>query len=93
MPAPMAAVLIADPECHEPGRADLLIELYGLTPKEAAIATKLSEGKTVEQAAAEMEITYQTARTHLRRIYLKTGTSRQSELMLLITRLPPGTGV
>ena len=32
--------------------------------------------------------TYETARTHLRRIFSKTGTSRQAELILLIARHP-----
>ncbi|MEO8131918.1 MAG: helix-turn-helix transcriptional regulator [Bryobacteraceae bacterium] len=89
MIAPAAVVLITDPERHQPASVDLLIHLYDLTPKEAAMAAKLSLGKSVEEAAGEMNITYETARTHLRRIFSKTGTSRQTELMLLITRLPP----
>jgi DNA-binding CsgD family transcriptional regulator len=34
----------------------------------------------------------ETARTHLRRIFSKTGTSRQAELILLIARHPMMTG-
>jgi len=62
-----------------------------LTPKEAALTARLSEGKTIHQAAREMEMSYETARTHLRRIFDKTGTSRQSELLLLIANLPRQT--
>ena len=56
------------------------MQTYKLTRKEAMLAAKLSEGKSVEQAAEELAITYETARTHLRRIFSKTGTSRQAEL-------------
>jgi DNA-binding CsgD family transcriptional regulator len=89
MRMPVAVVLIMDPEWQKPTSVDLLIQIYKLTPKEAALAAKLSEGKPVEQAAEELTITYQTARTHLRRIFSKTGTSRQTELLLLMARLPP----
>ncbi len=89
MIAPAAVVFITDPERQEPASVDLLIQIYKLTPKEAAMAAELSRGKSVEQAAAEMSITYETARTHLRRIFSKTGTSRQTELLLLMARLPP----
>jgi DNA-binding CsgD family transcriptional regulator len=90
--APRAVALLTDPERPEPAKSELLIELYGLTPKEAKMTIELSEAKSVEQAADEMGITYQTARTHLRRIFSKTETSRQSELLLLIARLPGGEG-
>lgn len=88
MARPMTLVLITDPERHPPASTDLLKQLYKLTPREAAFAAKLSQGKSVEQTATELSITYETARTHLRRIFVKTGTSRQAELLLLIARLP-----
>jgi DNA-binding CsgD family transcriptional regulator len=87
-PAPRAVVFVTDPERPRPGNRDLLIQLFGLTRKEADMSVKLSEAKSIEQAAEEMGITYETARTHLRRIFSKTGTSRQTELLLLLARLP-----
>ena len=64
-----------------------LISLYGLTRGEAAIATKLIEGKTIEEAASGLFISPHTARTHLKRIFMKTDTHRQPELVvrMLIT--------
>lgn len=88
--APRAVAFVTDPERPGPAKTEILVQIFGLTPKEAQITEKLSNGKSVEQAAEEMDITYQTARTHLRRIFDKTGTSRQSELLLLIARLPGG---
>lgn len=87
-PVPRAVAFISDPERSRPAPRDLLVQLFGLTPKEADMTSKLSEAKSVEQAAEEMGITYQTARTHLRRIFSKTGVSRQTELVLMLARLP-----
>lgn len=88
LPKPMVLVLITDPEGQTPASTQVLMQLFKLTRKEAALAAKLSEGKSVEQAAGELSIRYETARTHLRRIFTKTGTSRQAELLLTIARLP-----
>jgi DNA-binding CsgD family transcriptional regulator len=88
MRAPAAVVLIADPEQYEPPSVELVRQIFKLTRKEAEIAVRLSEGKSIEQTAEELSITYETARTHLRRIFSKTGTSRQTELLLLMARLP-----
>ncbi len=59
-----------------------LISLYGLTRSEAAFAAKLVQGKSIEQAAQEMFISEHTARTHLKRIFMKTDTHRQPELVV-----------
>ncbi len=89
---PVAVALITDPERQAPASTDLLMQAYRLTRKEAKLAAKLFEGKSLDQAAQELAITYETARTHLRRIFSKTGTSRQAELILLIARHPMMTG-
>jgi DNA-binding CsgD family transcriptional regulator len=59
-----------------------LISLYGLTRGEAALAAKLVEGKSIEVAATELFISPHTARTHLKRIFMKTDTHRQPELVV-----------
>jgi DNA-binding CsgD family transcriptional regulator/PAS domain-containing protein len=89
---PVAVALITDPEKQTPASTDVLMQAYKLTRKEAMLAAKLFEGKSLEQAARELAITYETARTHLRRIFSKTRTSRQAELILLIARHPMMTG-
>lgn len=88
--SPVAVVLITDPERPGPAKTELLTQIYGLTPKEAQMTVELSSAKSMEQAADVLGITYQTARTHLRYIFNKTGASRQSELILLVTKLPGG---
>ena len=61
-----------------------LISSYGLTRGEAAIAAKLVTGKSIEETAEELFISPHTARTHLKRIFMKTDTHRQPELVLRI---------
>jgi DNA-binding CsgD family transcriptional regulator len=47
----------------------------------------LGQGQTLDEAAEQLQMRYETARTHLRRILSKTETSRQTELALLLERL------
>jgi len=61
-----------------------LCRLYGLTRGEAALAVYLVRGKSIEEAAAELFISPHTARTHLKRIFMKTDTHRQTELVVRI---------
>lgn len=82
-----ALVLIADPERHRPVAVDALKQTYGLTSKEAGLALALAEGETLQQVAERLEMQYETARTHMRRILSKTGTSRQAELVGLLERI------
>ena len=64
--------------------AEVLVKLYGLTRGEAGLATHLVKGKSIEEAAAAMFISPHTARTHLKRIFMKTDTHRQTELVVRI---------
>jgi DNA-binding CsgD family transcriptional regulator len=59
-----------------------LISLYGLTRGEASLAAKLIQGKSIEDAASELFVSPHTARTHLKRIFMKTDTHRQPELVV-----------
>ena len=71
-----------DPDLIVDERA--LITIYGLTRGEAALAARLVQGKSIESAADELCISPHTARTHLKRIFMKTDTHRQPELVLRI---------
>lgn len=59
-----------------------LVSLYGLTRGEASLAAKLVQGKSIEDASSELFISPHTARTHLKRIFMKTDTHRQPELVV-----------
>jgi DNA-binding CsgD family transcriptional regulator len=54
----------------------VLCKLYGLTRGEAGLAAHLLKGKSIEEAAEALFISPHTARTHLKRIFMKTDTHR-----------------
>jgi DNA-binding CsgD family transcriptional regulator/PAS domain-containing protein len=64
-----------------------LREVFGLTHMEAKVASVISTGASPEQAAEEMGIAVVTARNHLKAVFAKTGTHRQSELAALLAAL------
>ena len=60
---------------------DILTGLYGLTQTEAKLVQLMSNGMTLDEAAQELEISVNTARTHLKHVFHKTGINRQTELI------------
>ena len=85
----VVAVFVTDPEKQPHTAADTLWRLFQLTPAETRLAGLLAGGNTVKDSAAQLHVTVQTARSRLKEIFLKTGTSRQSELVRLLLKLPP----
>lgn len=64
----------------------LIATLFDLTPSEANLAALLTQGLTLAEAAAETGLTESTVRSYSKRIFSKTGVSRQAELVRLILR-------
>jgi DNA-binding CsgD family transcriptional regulator len=62
----------------------ILMGLFDLTPAEVKLAVALATGRTVQQAAIDASIQLTTARTYLDRIFRKTGTHQQSQLVALL---------
>ena len=79
-----ALLMLYDQELSLKVNVDVLSKLYGLTRGEAALAAILVRGKSIEEAADELFISPHTARTHLKRIFMKTDTHRQTELVVRI---------
>lgn len=69
------------------GSLDLVQSLYNLTGREMQIVRLLADGHSIDSASEVMEISGNTARTHLRAVFSKTSTTRQSELMHLCAGL------
>ena len=67
-------------------QAALLHGLFDLTPAEARLAALVGSGLPPREAAKNLGITEETARTVLKRVFSKTGVSRQSELAALLTK-------
>lgn len=62
---------------------EIVSELFGLTSAEARLAVALTSGLSLRDSAANQGITVGTARSYLVRVFAKTGTARQSELVSL----------
>ncbi|BAW07137.1 helix-turn-helix transcriptional regulator [Nocardia seriolae] len=91
-PRRLALVVIVDPEGEEPGCRETLRELYGLTRAESQVAFEVLRGSGLSAVARELYISVNTARTHLRQVFAKTGTNRQAELVRLLSCVLSGTG-
>ena len=81
-------VIVSDPVLSARREVEALRGAFGLTVTEARVARLLATGMRPEQVAAELGIRVQTVKTHLRAIFEKTGTSRQSELVRTILLMP-----
>ncbi len=78
------ALFLADPARPAGPSAEALRERFQLTRAEAALALRLTEGESLANAATALDIAYNTARSHLRAIFAKTGTHRQVQLIALL---------
>ncbi|MDR6288488.1 DNA-binding CsgD family transcriptional regulator [Inquilinus ginsengisoli] len=83
---PLAAIFIMDPDRGDTPDPALLQELFGLTAAEAAFAAEISRGDGLQAVAGRLAIADTTARTHLARVFEKTGTRRQAELVRLLAQ-------
>lgn len=64
--------------------SELVAEAIGLTPTEAKLAGLLAEGLRLDHIGELMGIAKPTVNYHLRNIYQKSGSSRQSDLINLL---------
>lgn len=70
--------------------AEVLAVIHGLSPREAALAIGLAQGETILDAGARLGLTAETARNYSKRLYAKTGTTGQAQLVaLVLTGLAP----
>jgi PAS domain S-box-containing protein len=81
---PVAMLVIHDPGQHTQMPHEAIAAMFGLTPSEARLLLALSEGQTLSQYADASHVTQNTARTHLKSVFAKTNTSRQSDLVRLM---------
>jgi DNA-binding CsgD family transcriptional regulator len=80
----VATIYVTDPERMAEKPEVVFVRLYGLTPAEAKVAAIIVRGRSARQAAEELKLSYNTIKSHLKRIFAKTGTARQADLVRLI---------
>lgn len=72
----------------------LLAEGFGLTATEAEVARLVAMGRGMKFVAESLGVSLNTARTHLKSIYAKTGVNHQAALTRTIAdRFPPVVGL
>jgi DNA-binding CsgD family transcriptional regulator len=84
---PAALVTLTDLDRPYRVKRNELVALFGLTEREADVASQVSEGKTTEQAAQALSISEHTLRQHLKAIFGKMEISRQADLVAIVARL------
>lgn len=82
---PAAIVFVRDPEATRlNGANEVVRRLFNFTRMEAALALHLADGLTLDEAAEQLGVRRNTARTYLRFIFCKTGVTRQTTLVRLM---------
>ena len=81
-----AAVMVLTPvTLPQAPPVELVQSLFDLTPAEARVARSLAAGKTVDDIASDGGTSRNTVRTQVRSVLEKTGCSRQTDVVGLLT--------
>jgi DNA-binding CsgD family transcriptional regulator len=81
-------MFVVDPACARERSGELFSRLYGFTRTEAEVALLLMLGCSIQEVTERQQISLHTARTHLKRLLLKTDTNRQGELVMFLLTSP-----
>jgi DNA-binding CsgD family transcriptional regulator len=84
---PAIVVTITDPVMPIDIEPEVLGRLYGLTRREADLAVQLSAGLELRAAARSAGMSYNTARSHIRLLFHKTGARSQLQLVSILRGL------
>jgi DNA-binding CsgD family transcriptional regulator len=83
---PSVIVCVSDLAGNDAPPSQRLRDLFGLSPAETRVALALFDGLSPREAAESLGVSFYTVRGHLVRLFEKTQTKRQSELIKLIQR-------
>ena len=85
VPGDRAALIVVEDSLHRKrGAIEVFRATYDFTPAENRIALLLLEGKDLREIAADLHLTRNTLKTHLRHMFQKTGARRQTELVCML---------
>ncbi|MEO5586072.1 MAG: helix-turn-helix transcriptional regulator [Novosphingobium sp.] len=85
-PAPSLVAYVHSDSWSSADRCEQLGQLFDLIPCEARLALALSRGMSIAEAATELGLTIESARTYSKRIYAKTAARGQTDLVRFIHR-------
>jgi DNA-binding CsgD family transcriptional regulator/PAS domain-containing protein len=78
------AIFLSSGDAASLPQASVLATLFDLTPMEAKVMASLGGGMDRTEAAISLGLSENTVKTHLSRIFTKTETSRQTDLVRLM---------
>ena len=84
----VALIYVISPERVSNISETSLRSLFNLTLAEQKLTRLILEGYRLDEAASHLGISINTARTHMKRIYAKTNTGRQADLVRLFLTSP-----
>jgi DNA-binding CsgD family transcriptional regulator len=79
--SPQGVVLLIFGTGRLSAEAAVLMDLYGLTPTEALVASRLVAGERPARIGSAMGTTLNTVRTHMKRIFSKSGCRTQADFV------------
>ena len=85
-PTPALVAYVHADTSSSADRVEQLGQMFDLIPCEARLALALSRGMSIAEAAGELGLTVESARTYSKRIYAKTGARGQADLVRFIHR-------
>jgi DNA-binding CsgD family transcriptional regulator len=84
-----AAILVARAAFEPPSCPRVISRAYNLTPTELRVLLAIVAVGGVPEVAAALGVAQSTVKTHLGRLFEKTGTSRQADLVKLVAGFSP----
>lgn len=81
---PVAILYLSGDRSSQADRCEQLVDLFGLLPSEARLAWEIAQGIPIAEAAANLNLTVETARNYSKKIYAKMGARGQAELVRII---------
>ena len=83
-----AVIMIHDPDRPRVEGGELVRRQFALSPQEADLVCAIADGSSLDEFARRSNRTLEAVRSQLKRVFRKTGTSRQSELVKLVLSGP-----
>jgi DNA-binding CsgD family transcriptional regulator/PAS domain-containing protein len=84
--AAVAAIFVHAAALHRPHPPEVIAKAYRLTPTELRVLLAIVEIGGVPEVAEALGVAESTVKTHLGRLYEKTGTDRQADLVKLVAK-------
>lgn len=89
---PSAGVFVTNPESDRSAAIASVANAHGLTDAETSLLTALVTEGSLPRAAKRLSIAHETARSHLKAIFAKSGAGSQAEVVRLVLTSVPAEG-